>query len=257
MYHHVAPLSGRESLLPYVVSPQVFCRQLDVIVASRLPVVTMAELMRRQEERSLTGRRCVVLTFDDCSRELLDYAVPELERRNLRASFYAVASRFGGQNDWDDHRGGGRVQLMLEDELKALVRMGHEVGSHGVHHRRLDQCSREDVVTELTHSKRRIEEVTGLPVETLAYPFGAIPLSHGQLCREAGYTAACSIFSAARTVLSDRFAIRRILIHEADIGWRMRFKLSRLYLELRRVRDRSLIERAEFRPELSEGPAKK
>ncbi len=245
MYHHVAPTAGRESLIPYVVTPEVFLRQLDAIVASRLPVVTMAELLRRQSSQTNNEGRCVVLTFDDCSRELWDFAIPELEKRGMNATFYAVASRFGADNDWDDHRGGRRIPLMTEKELHTLAVMGHEVGSHGVTHRRLTELKSDEVLAELVDSKQMIESVTGIVVETLAYPFGAVPKNHQTLCRTAGYKCACSIFSRAATIEADPFAVRRILAHEADTGWRMRVKLSRPYLDWRCFRDPVLIRRGE------------
>ncbi len=246
MYHHVAPIAGRAALLPYLVTPETFRKQLDAIAVSGLPVLTMKQLVH-DYDNGQSPKRSVVLTFDDCSRELWDVAIPELEQRGLKASFYAVSSRFGGQNDWDDHRGAPRVELMIADELRTLAEMGHEVGSHGVHHQRLDQLAHADVVNELVQSKQVIEAVTGILVETLAYPFGAIPERHDQVCADAGYRAACSIFSRDRTVLQDRYAVRRILAHEGDTGLRFRFKLSRPYLWLRGRRDPGLIAKSAAR----------
>ena len=240
MYHHVAPLSGREGLVPYLVTPETFRIQLDAIVRSGLRVRTMQQLVNADQAVTASGR-CVVLTFDDCSRELWDFAIPELEKRGLKASFYAVSSRTGGHNDWDDHRGATRIELMGAEELRTLAAMGHEVGSHGISHQRLDQMSDNDVLRELVESRQAIEAMTSVSVQTLAYPFGAVPRRHTALCREAGYQYACSIFSHGRTVLEDPYAVRRILIHEADVGRRLGFKLSRFYLWLRGLRDRRII----------------
>lgn len=251
MYHHVAPFVGREHLLPYVVSPRVFSAQLDAIVSLGFQIVTLSDLIQRVQSLQTTAR-CVVLTFDDCAKDLWDFAIPELERRGLKASFFAVSSRFGGENDWDDHRGGARVPLMCAEELKDLASMGHEVGSHGASHVRLDQCQESVVRDELIRSRQEISDVTGAAVQTLAYPFGAVPKLHDSLCRSAGYLAACSIFSTAPTVLDDRFSMRRILVHEADVGWRLRFKLSGVYLQLRKFRDPMLISRENKRRAMSQ-----
>lgn len=237
MYHHVAPLKGREGLLPYVVSPETFATQLDTIQRTGLRVMTMAQVVQYSlsEERS---PRAVVLSFDDCSQELLEFALPELENRGMKASFYAVSDGIGHTNDWDAHRGHGNVPLMTGDELRSLVDDGHEVGSHGRSHQPLSALPDGEVASELVESRQTIEQFTGHSVVTLAYPFGAIPRNHRHQCMVAGYSAACSIFADTRTVLEDLFAVRRILVHEADVGPRLRFKLSAVYLRLRGIRDR-------------------
>lgn len=241
MYHHVTEIAGHEHMVPYVVSPATFRRQLDAIVDSGMPVVTLAELIQMRDQQTHGRKRCIVLTFDDCSRALWDFALPELHKRSLRATFFAVSEYIGGENVWDDHRGGKRVPLMTAEQLRRLTGLGHEVGSHAATHRRLRELSSEEVEKELMESRQSMESILGVPVKTLSYPFGSIPKNHLGACAATGYSAACSIFSKANTISEDPYAIRRILAHENDVGWRIRMKLSLPYLVWRGFRDPSLL----------------
>ena len=236
MYHHVAPLQGREGLTPYIVEPDTFRWQLDRIVASNLPVKTMAEFI--DESAVGTGfDNCIIITFDDCSVELLEFAVPLLAERSLRASFYAVAGMLGGQNDWDRKRCPSKIGLMTASDLKYLIKQGHEVGAHGLRHVALDTLVEGDVVREVSDSKRILESCLDVTITTFAYPYGAIPANYARIMATAGYKSACSIFSESSSVLEDPYSLRRILIHNNDVGLRFSLKLSRAYSTMRRFRD--------------------
>lgn len=62
-------------------------------------------------------RAAVSLTFDDADSVQLDKAVPELNKRHLRATFFLTISKLTRIDDWR------RVQ-----------RQGHEIGNHSVSH---------------------------------------------------------------------------------------------------------------------------
>jgi len=231
MYHHVGSISQLGGLAPFVVSPAAFRSQLDSIEARGLRVETLGELLRA--DPATRSGPSIVITFDDCPAGLFDFAVPELERHGWKATFFAVAGKVGTYNDWDLMPGVSRVPLMHWAQLGELTASGHEIGSHGFSHSSLRWQSRASSRSEISDSRAALEQGTGAPVRAFAYPFGEPPADYSSLCSEAGYEGACSIFSASRKVLGDRFAIRRILVTEADVGVRMRAKLSGFYLRAR------------------------
>jgi peptidoglycan/xylan/chitin deacetylase (PgdA/CDA1 family) len=231
MYHHVGSLEKLGAFTPFVVTPSRFREQLDTIERRGLPITTVRDLV--QAEKGDRSEHRIALTFDDCPEHLLAFAVPELERRGWKASFFAVAGKVGGTNDWDKTPGMPRVPLMQWGHLRELAALGHEIGSHGFSHQSLRQCGTAEALLEMAKSKDALEQQLGNPVETLAYPFGDTPDGYPDLCRKTGYRAACSIFSESRSALADRFMIRRILVSERDGERRMRIKLSRPYLHAR------------------------
>ena len=70
------------------------------------------------------------------------------------------------------------VLAWLADRLPTLVReiqsRGHEIASHGYNHKLPDQMSAADLKTDLTDSKKRLEDLVGSPVSGYRAPSFAI-----------------------------------------------------------------------------------
>ncbi len=243
MFHHVVPAENLGALAPFAVSRDLFTRQLDRLQHSGFETITLEELFyaRQGKGRGRDVAKPVVITFDDCASDLLTYAVPELKRRRMTATFFAVSGKLGGYNDWDAGQGAPKIPLMTGDDLRHLAGEGFEIGSHGMSHANLRQSPPEQIRRELCDSRLMLEKTTGRSVRFFAYPYGEYPQGYARYCREAGYDGAVSIFSRAPTVTSDPYCLRRVLIHEGDRGMRFRFKLSRLYQRLRVHVDRRVL----------------
>ena len=83
MLHHVGNGEVFKSLEPYSITTRKFIELLDFIEYERFETITF------QDYRLFNLKKKVVITFDDCSRELLVNAVPELVKRNMKAVFLA------------------------------------------------------------------------------------------------------------------------------------------------------------------------
>ena len=244
MYHHVVPADEVGVLAPFAVSRELFTQQMDWLIASGFRTVSLEHLFNSVDgPRSLPVGKPVVITFDDCPVSLLAHALPELIRRGMTATFFAVAGKMGGRNDWDSRQGAPEIPLMSGDNLKNLAESGFEIGSHGLSHCNLKKCLPEQIRHEMVNSRRLLEDVTAKSVRFFAYPFGEYPEGFTGYCQEAGYRGAVSIFSRARTVVADPYCMRRILVHEGDRAFRFRFKTSKMYLKLRYLIDKKVIER--------------
>lgn len=243
MYHHVVPADEVAAHAPFAVSHQLFSKQLDWLQKWGFIPVSLSELFDSQGSPVCRNprKKPVVITFDDCPASLLEFAVPELKRRGMTATFFAVAGKDGGRNDWDADQGTPQIRLMNTGELKQLAQQGFEIGSHSFTHAKLRQCSPNTINWELHQSRQILEQATAKPVHFLAYPYGEYPLNYAHHASNAGYVGAVSIFSNSPTVLTDPYCMRRTLVHEGDGAMRFRFKLSRLYAVLRWISDRRLI----------------
>src|SRR5688572_13164069 len=89
MYHHVGDLDRLAALAPFVVSPPVFHAQLDTIARHAALPRSLEATLAAGPEATVSTR--VVLTFDDCPAALLDQAVPAIEQRKFKATFFVVA----------------------------------------------------------------------------------------------------------------------------------------------------------------------
>lgn len=243
MYHQVLPAGSVGAFAPYAVSRELFARQLDILQERGYKALSLSSLCDLWDGRGANSgnSRPVAITFDDCPAALLDFAVLELLRRGMTATFFAVAGKLGGSNDWDVGNA-PPVPLMTAASLRELAAGGFEVGSHGLHHLHLRECPPEAIASEMSESRQRLQEITGQTVNFFAYPFGEYPVGYAGHCRAAGYRGAVSIFSPVRTVAADRYCMRRVLVHEGDRPARFRFKLGKIYSMLRYFVDRRVLE---------------
>lgn len=107
------------------------------------------------------GRDDVRISFDDGNWSDLDMALPALQQRGLRATFFIVPSWLGEPG------------FMSKRDLKELAAAGMPIGNHGLQHHDWTQLTPDRLKHEITQGQRLLEELTGVEVSTLAIPFGA------------------------------------------------------------------------------------
>jgi peptidoglycan/xylan/chitin deacetylase (PgdA/CDA1 family) len=94
------------------------------------------------------------LTYDDGNPIHLDVAVPEMEKRGLRGTFYLIAGSLTRVADW-----------------KKAAEAGQEIGNHTMTHRHVSELSPQDERNEVVEAKEKLQDLMGVPVLTLAYPY--------------------------------------------------------------------------------------
>ena len=113
----------------------------------------------------------ISLTFDDGLRCQFEQALPILNRHRLPATFFLVANTDSALKDGHRHPRWRKTDWGKNDIqiIKKMIREGHEIGSHSVHHKLpfLD----DDPEFEARQSKRWIEDRTGVEVSSYCYPF--------------------------------------------------------------------------------------
>lgn len=109
----------------------------------------------------------------------------------------------------------GSIDLMMTDKQVAeMSRQGIEIGAHTMTHPILARIAEQTARDEIVHSRQRLEEITGQPVLSFAYPNGR-PVrdyagEHVRAVRDAGFELAVSTSWGAATAQSDPFQIPRI-----------------------------------------------
>ena len=97
------------------------------------------------------------LTFDDGDPSQLDFAIPEMEKRGLKGTFYLIAEKLTRPEDWK----------------KAAAR-GQEIGNHSLNHKRVKDLVPGETEKQVADAKKKLEDLTQAPVPTFAYPFTEI-----------------------------------------------------------------------------------
>ncbi|HWP43533.1 MAG TPA: polysaccharide deacetylase family protein [Blastocatellia bacterium] len=187
MYHSIDASGSVVS-----VSPQEFASQMGVLADLGLRAMRLREAVRCYIENGCWPERAVVLTFDDGFANFFDTAFPVLERHGFTATMFVVSRHVGGLNDWAPPPAGlGARALMDWNQLAELATAGVEIGSHTLTHPDLRRLPAREAANEIKSSRAEIEDRLGQPVESFAYPFGAVSRDCEEIIKRE-YRAACT-----------------------------------------------------------------
>lgn len=211
LYHRIAAPSTDPHR--QAVPPAVFESHLEML--RREYHVTALEDLAGNRYRD----RTVAVSFDDGYVDNLTAAAPIAARLGIPITvFVAVQPVLDGRPfPWDEREEHG-CPLTVEELRRLAAFPGVGIGAHTMTHPRLSAISEEDQRQEMMEARARLEELTGRPVDFLAYPFGKpgdIGPETPKLAEAAGYRAAF-LSQAGRIVPSSpRFALPRLSVH----GW--------------------------------------
>lgn len=192
----------------FTVSQDAFAAQLDALQRAGFHTVTFREWLAHEDKGAALPQKPIILTFDDGYEDAYSVVLPALRARRMRAVFFVVTSLVGADAA---HRvirdeGGTARRYLIWPEVRALAAAGMEIGSHGMHHLRLAELDRAQVLDELKESKQALDRRLGSPVEVLAYPYNSVRRWMVPLAREAGYRAAVAGVAHGN---ADRFRLYR------------------------------------------------
>jgi peptidoglycan/xylan/chitin deacetylase (PgdA/CDA1 family) len=215
-YHAIADLRGARVIEQYGVPPERFQRQITQL-ARRFHFVDAREFVRSLSGAGLP-RRPVLITFDDCTRDLLEVALPVLREHDAPAVAFAVSGQLGGTNVWDRKLDATELRLLDAQELGELVRADVEVGTHTRTHPMLDRLPVHEVRQEIEGSISDLEEAGLERPSLLAYPHGAFDDAAKSAAAAAGLSGAFTTRPGLMEPGGDPFAIPRIEILRRDRG---------------------------------------
>lgn len=173
------------------VSPSTFAEHMRILQSLRVRVVGLEQLMDPPPSQRKTDD-LVAITFDDGFESVYRHAFPVLQRHGFPATVFLVTDYCGRSNAWPGQPPWvPEAPLLGWPAVREMAEHGIGFGSHSRTHPDLTRLRPPDVHDELIVSKKIIEDHTGQPVETLAYPYGA----HDRRLRELArthYAIACT-----------------------------------------------------------------
>lgn len=202
MYHDIADSLGGvpASHRPYVIPTPSFEAHLRALAEAGVRGTRLDVHLSPGASGAPAAGRCCVITFDDGHRSNYSKAMPRLQTRGFRATFFVTTGWIG------------RPPYMSWAEIRALAAAGMEIGSHSVSHRPPSALSRAELEAELRDSKQALEDGLGAPVLTASSPTGFFNAAMIPLALEAGYRALCVGRIGLWTEPSEAFGIPRILV---------------------------------------------
>lgn len=194
-----------------------FARQLDHLVRWSEPI------RADRSEPLRPGTRSVIVTFDDGWHSFYATALPEISRRRIPVTVFAVAERFGRrlENDVEE-------RLMTADELRSVPPDCVTVGSHTCTHPDLRTLDEQRIRVELRDSRRILEDLTGSEVKLFCFPYGSFNSTAIRLCAEEGYTRVFTGMPGLALQKGDG-SVGRISVEPTDWPIEFHLKISGAY----------------------------
>ena len=172
------------------ISPQSFESQMRFVVEQGYTAITPDCLIQAITSHSALPCRSILITFDDGYENFYTYAYPILKKHGLTATVFMLAGYIGRLNGWDVRRSFKRLKHLDGHQIRTLFKNGIGFGSHGLHHRFLTHCSRQEAKAEIVESKSRLENLLHHPVHSFAYPYGSVNSVTAELVQSSGYRIA-------------------------------------------------------------------
>ena len=149
--------------------------------------------------KTVNTQAVVSFCFDDFALSAVANGASILEKYHCRGTFFTCGNLWGQMENGNLCAG--------EDEIFVLKNAGHEIGCHTFSHFDCQQVSRTDLNADLAKNSKLIRSVTGLDVDSFAFPRGMMD--------RASQNVVAKYYATARTVLPginyqliDPFALR-------------------------------------------------
>lgn len=225
MYHAVLPIEASESVRG-TVPLAIFREQIAWLARRGYRSLSLDEAAAALRGDGAAKRgRCMVITFDDGYRCVVEHAVPVMAEFGMTATLFVVTAAVDTTTDWYVQGGGRRFEHASWPELERAAARGFTIGSHTVNHRSLVDASESVVADELGASKETLEKRIGA-CRHFAYPFGAHGDATVAAVQRAGYTTACSTESGLNRLGQPPLRLRRQSISRTSTAGRFRRRLG-------------------------------
>jgi len=203
-YHKVGPRPSAAVLKFLYVSPSLFSRQMAELRKADFTSIGLDSIPGN------AGEKRIALTFDDGFRNVLRHALQPLADANFHAIQFIVADLIGKSNEWDLPMGEAPEPLMDKAEIADWLAAGHSIGAHTLTHPNLRRIPPRQAREEVFASKKRLEDLFGVPIRHFCYPYGARDRALGELVQEAGYETACTTECGINEADTPRFGLKRL-----------------------------------------------
>lgn len=211
MYHLITP-SIHPEFIACSITPHTFAIQIKLLNLLGFNSINLDQLQDYKNGKITLPPKSVVITFDDCYQESIDYAIPILRSNGFTAVFFVPTDYVGSQSHWLLPELGFEFPIIDWDTIQFMDTSGFQIGSHSITHPNLTDITSEDCYRELVGSRNALEHHLGHEVVHFAYPYGLFNDNVRSIASEVGYSTVCSVIERLSRKEDDPLALPRINI---------------------------------------------
>jgi peptidoglycan/xylan/chitin deacetylase (PgdA/CDA1 family) len=159
---------------PLTLPASQFRRRVALLAGLGFTGVSSLVLRRWIAQAGPLPSRPLLLTFDDAFASIGTHALPVLEEFGWSATIFVPGANIGGVNDWDRTGGTAGQAIASADDIARWADRGFEIGCHALQHVDLRTVPDAELRAALDEAQRMLAALTGGPVRSFAYPYGAV-----------------------------------------------------------------------------------
>jgi peptidoglycan/xylan/chitin deacetylase (PgdA/CDA1 family) len=212
MYHKINDIPENPTTVPI----SRFDEQLSQVAELGYQVVDLDAVLDHYTLGSPLPAKAVLITFDDGYRDILENALPVLQKHGYPAVMFVPVAYMEDvmplPHETRLRERGTRNATVDWGLVRELDAAGVRIESHGIAHRPLAEVSLDESVREIAVSKLKLEEQLGRPVRAYAYVKGSeahFHPVHESILKQAGYDIAFTTISRSNGPETNPFRLGR------------------------------------------------
>lgn len=159
----------------------------------------------------------LALTFDDGFKDNLSFVADFLNQYQIPIHIY-ICTKFL-KNNYNDY--------LNKNELRKLSNYDNvTIGSHTLSHPLLSKLTNKEIFTELSESKKIIEDIISCEVNQISYPNGSFSNEVVEISKELGYLIGLTSIFNSNDQESDNMQLARYNIEGLDTKLKLNFKIK-------------------------------
>ncbi len=162
MYHNISKEKNYQD-----VHVKAFYNQMKLMKKMGYNAVNLNKINSKNYQKNF------VITFDDAYQNIHNYVMPILKELDYTATCFFVSNYINQFNYWDiNNKNFKKIPLMTDAQLNDWKDNDFEIGSHSLDHSNLNNLNENELIAQLSDSKKIFKDKFNIDVESFSYPYG-------------------------------------------------------------------------------------
>ena len=225
MYHNISKEKNYQD-----VHVKAFYNQMKLMKKMGYNAVNLNKINSKNYQKNF------VITFDDAYQNIHNYVMPILKELDYTATCFFVSNYINQFNYWDiNNKNFKKIQLMTDAQLNDWKDNDFEIGSHSLDHSNLNNLNENELIAQLSDSKKIFKDKFNIDVESFSYPYGKYNKNVIQLVKKYYRFAVTTKRSRFKFNKFDLLEIPRIPVNPDTNIFKFYLKIKTIYEDIKYI----------------------
>ena len=225
MYHNISKEKNYQD-----VHVKAFYNQMKLMKKMGYNAVNLNKINSKNYQKNF------VITFDDAYQNIHNYVMPILKELDYTATCFFVSNYINQFNYWDiNNKNFKKIPLMTDAQLNDWKDNDFEIGSHSLDHSNLNNLNENELIAQLSDSKKIFKDKFNIDVESFSYPYGKYNKNVIQLVKKYYRFAVTTKRSRFKFNKFDLLEIPRIPIKPDTNIFKFYIKIKTIYEDIKYI----------------------